>query len=138
MGGNITRDESKLFVAIDHDKLGQRSFNENLFNIVSEPMSDASEVSDPGVGGGRVVKIKKDTARKISVEVQTGSEAELFLRRTTRYKLTPFTISWSDERNGAIEAQKGTGSECYTKDVANDRGADTITFEIWSMNYSGD
>jgi len=138
MSFNITKDESKKTVTIEHPNLGAVVLNQHLKNIISEPISDTEEISEPGYGGARVVKNKVDTARKISVEVATGSIGELFLRRTLRFKKTPFTLQWLDASNSLIEIQGGDARECFTKDVANNRNADTITFEIMSMVYSGD
>ena len=136
--GNITKDESKKSVSFEHPNLGAIVISDHLKNIISEPVSDTEEISEPGCGGGRVVKNKKDTARKLSFEVNVGSAGELFLRRTRRFKNTQFFLQWIDASNSLIEAQGGSGSECFMKDVPNDRNADTITFEIFSMNYSGD
>ena len=135
---NVRKDESLKTVTISHENLGTIVVNEHLRNIISEPISDSEEISDPGYGGGRVVKNKKDTARKITLEVAVGSAAELFLRRTIRYKNTPFSLQWADGSNQAIEEQSGTGNNCTTKDIPNDRNADTISFEIMSLEYSGD
>lgn len=136
--GNIRKDESLKFVTIEHPVLGTHVINDNLVNISTAPLSDTEEISDPGAGGGRVVKFKKDTARMISVEVQVGSYAELFLTRTKRYRKQYFSLQWADESNGLIESQGGNGLECHTKDTENNRGSDTKTFEIVSLEYSGD
>lgn len=138
MATNITMDGKKLFFSMVHSNLGSISDNSNLINVISEPISDTFEIRDPGVGGGRVKINKADTGRKITVEVQTGSNLELILRRAIRYKNTEFECSWSDERvSDAI--QSGSGSECSVNpNIANDRSAETTSFEIYSMNYSGD
>lgn len=133
---NMTND--KLFFSASHTNLGDISDNGNLVNIISEPLSDTSEVRDPGVGGDRVRVTKADKGRKISVEVATGSTLERYLRRCMRYRNTDFTCLWADERVGGNE-QEGQGTECRVKPAtANDRGAETVTFEIESLNYTGD
>lgn len=135
---NITQDVSKRVVTIEHPNLGAVIMSEHLKKCESAPLSDTATISDPGWGGGRVYQVKKDKARKITVEVATGSVDELFLQRCKRFLTIPFSLEWIDESNGAIESQAGVGLECYIKDAANDRGADTQTFEIYSLEYSGD
>lgn len=138
MATNINMDSKKLFFTMVHTYLGSISDNSNLLNVTSEPISDSFEVREPGVGGGRVVNNKADTGRKLTVEVQVGSPLELFLRRAGRYKNTDFTCMWSDERV-SDNIQGGSGSECRVNpNIANDRGAETISFEIYAMTYSGD
>jgi len=133
---NITKDESKKNVACEHPNLGAIVMSEHLKNIISEPISDTEEISEPGFGGGRVVKNKVDKARKISVEVAVGSPGETWLRETLLFKKTPYFLQWVDD-SSEFFPQGGSASECFTKDVANDRNADTITFEIYSMDYTG-
>jgi hypothetical protein len=138
MATNITMDSKKLFFTMVHSNLGSIADNSNLINITSEPISDTFEVRDPGVGGGRVKINKADTGRKLTIEVQTGSTLELMLRRAIRYKNTEFTCLWADERV-STNIQGGSASECSVNpNIANDRGAETVSFEIYSMNYSGD
>lgn len=135
---NITMDSKKLFFVASHPNLGDISDNENMMNVISEPISDVFEVRDPGVGGGRVKINKADKGRRISIECQVGSTLESYLRRCIRYRNTEFTCSWSDERV-STNIQQGQGRECTVNpNVANDRGAETITFEIISLDYSGD
>jgi len=138
MATNITFDSKKLFFTMVHPNLGSISDNSNLMSITSEPISDSFEVRDPGVGGGRVRINKADTGRKLTIEVQTGSQLELQLRRAMRYKNTDFTCMWSDERV-SDNIQGGSASECSVNpNIANERGAETISFEIYAMTYSGD
>lgn len=135
---NITMDNIKLFFTASHLNLGDISENDNLMNIISEPISDTFEVRDPGVGGGRVKINKADKGRKISVECQTGSNLDMYLRRCMRYRNTDFTCMWSDERVEGNE-QGGNGSECSVNpNAANDRNSETVTYEIISLSYSGD
>ena len=136
--GNVTQDTSKLFFTANHPNLGSIAENDNLNNVISEPISDSFEVSDPGVGGGRVKKNKTDKGRKITIECQTGSNLDNYLRRCIRYRKTEFNCLWSDERVQGNE-QQGNGRECTVNpNSANDRGSDTMSYEIYSMNYSGD
>lgn len=134
---NVTQDMSKLFATFSHPNLGDFSDNGNLVNVIPEPLSDTDEFTEPGAGGDRVHKGKKDKSKKISIEVQTGTPIEHYLRRAIRYKNTKFICSWSDERTEGY-VQSGNGRECIIKDTPNDRNAETQTFEITSMDYSGD
>lgn len=138
MGFNVTRDVSKKVVTIEHPKLGAVILNQHLKNIIIEPISDVEEISEPGFGGARVIKVKKDTARKITVEVATGTVGELFLRRTMLFKLTDYALQWVDSSNSVLETQAGSALECRTKLIPNDRNSDTTSFEIYSMAYTGD
>ena len=134
---NQRLDISKKSVTVSHPNLGDIVVNEHLRNIISEPVSDTEEIGTPGFGGGRTVKNMVDKSRKITIEVNIGSQAEFFMRRMLRYKNTEFSINWSDE-SSAAGTQGGQGEECFAKDVSNDRSAETISFEITSLNYSGD
>ena len=134
---NITGDGSKLFFVASHPNLGDISDNENLTNVISEPLSDISEVRDPGVGGGRIMIIKADKGRRLSIECGTGSPLDTYLRRCIRYRFTEFTCNWSDER--FPDVQSGQGRQCkVSPNAANDRQAETMTYEIISLDYSGD
>lgn len=136
--GNVRNDKSLLFCTIVHPTIGTTTMNANLLNIKTSQLSDTTEVSDPGVGGGRIISITKDTAKKIEVEVQNLSADEAFFRRIARYKGIPFTITWSDLRSSATDGLSGTGNDCYLMDTENDRTADSTTFEITSLTYTGD
>lgn len=136
--GNIRNDKSLLFVTIVHPTVGTTVMNANLLNVKTGQVSDTTEVSDPGVGGGRVISIVKDTAKKIEIEVQNLSADEAFFRRIARYKGIPFSITWSDMRSSATDGLSGTGNECYLMDTENDRTAESTTFEITSLTYTGD
>jgi hypothetical protein len=136
--GNFTVDSKKLFFTASHPSLGDISENDNLINVISEPISDTFEIRDPGVGGGRVKVNKADKGRKITVECQTGSNLDNYLRRCIRYRNTEFNCLWSDERVSTNE-QQGNGRECTVNpNSANDRSSETMSYEIISMNYSGD
>lgn len=136
--GNIRNDKSLLFVTIVHPTVGTTTMNANLLSVKTSQVSDTTEVSDPGVGGGRVISIVKDTAKKIEIEVQNLSADEAFFRRIARYKGIPFSITWSDMRSSATAGLSGTGNECYLMDTENDRTAESTTFEITSLTYTGD
>ena len=136
--GNIRNDKSLLFVTIVHPTVGTTTMNVNLLNVKTSQVSDTTEVSDTGVGGGRVISIVKDTAKKIEIEVQNLSADEAFFRRIARYKGIPFSITWSDMRSSATDGLSGTGNECYLMDTENDRTAESTTFEITSLSYTGD
>lgn len=136
--GNVRQDDSLLFVTVQHPNVGMIVINANLVDVKTSQISDTTEISDPGIGGGRVIKFKKDNAKKIEVEVQTLSEAENYFRRVRRYKSIPFSIQWSDNRNITQDPQGGVGLECYLMDSDNERTAETATFEIISLSYSGD
>lgn len=136
--GNVRNDKSLLFVTIVHPSVGTTTMNANLLNVKTSQLSDTTEVSDPGVGGGRVISIIKDTAKKIEIEVQNLSADENFFRRIARYKGIPFTLTWSDMRSSVTDGLSGTGNDCYLMDTENDRTADSTTFEITSLLYTGD
>ena len=138
VSGNIRNDKSLLFCTITHPNIGTTTMNANLLNIKTSQISDTTEVSDPGVGGGRVISIIKDNAKKIEVEVQNLSADEAFFRRIARYKGIPFVVTWSDSRSSATSGLSGTGNECYLMDTENDRTAESTTFEITSLSYTGD
>ena len=138
VSGNIRNDKSLLFVTIVHPTVGTTTMNANLLTVKTSQVSDTTEVSDPGVGGGRVISIVKDTAKKIEIEVQNLSADEAFFRRIARYKGIPFSITWSDMRSSATNGLSGTGNECYLMDAENDRTAESTTFEITSLSYTGD
>ena len=138
ISGNIRNDKSLLFVTIVHPTVGTTTMNANLLNVKTGQVSDTTEVSDPGVGGGRVISIVKDTAKKIEIEVQNLSADEAFFRRIARYKGIPFSLTWSDMRSSATDGLSGTGNECYLMDTENDRTAESTTFEITSLTYIGD
>lgn len=138
ISGNIRNDKSLLIVTIVHPTVGTTTMNANLLNVKTSQVSDTTEVSDPGVGGGRVISIIKDTAKKIEIEVQNLSADEAFFRRIARYKGIPFSITWTDMRSSATGGLSGTGNECYLMDTENDRTAESTTFEITSLTYTGD
>ena len=114
----------------------------NLMKINSKPVSDTEEITEPGAGGERVFKDKKDSSRIVEVEVTTGSNEELALTRLRKYKAIPFTINWFDSRTlvNAVPVlpQSGIGINCFVKDKENDRSAETQTFEIYCSSYTGD
>lgn len=133
---DIVKNEGLKIITITHPIVGVIISSENLVDITEKEISDTMEISDPGVGGGRVVSVKTDNAKMISVEVQVGSIEESQLRRAQRFASTPFTLQWSD-LSSTFSPAGGTGLRCLLKrDSENKRSAKTATFNIIALDYT--
>lgn len=133
---DIIKNEGMKIVTITHPTVGIIISSENLVDITEKEISDTVEVSEPGVGGGRVVSIKADNAKMLSIEVQVGSIEEAQLRRAQRFASQPFTLQWSD-LSSTFSPAGGTGLRCIMKkDAENKRSAKTVTFNIIALDYT--
>ncbi len=131
------RDESLISMTINHPNLGSGFLHANLENIQTEYFTDPVTVSEPGKGGGVVISIKAGTARKIMVEVKSGTSEDKFLRDCQKFLTVPFVLNWEDARN-PLSIQGGVGSDCVIMPTTNDTGAETRTYEIACTIYNGD
>ncbi len=129
--------KKRMSATIEHPNLGSYFFNKNLVSIQTDPISDTEEVSEPGIGGNRMIGIVEDGAKKITIEVQTASLDEAFLRRIQNFPEVEFSVQWIDARNAAATVG-GTGTKCILKRPGNNRTDDTQTFEIYAGEYTGD
>lgn len=133
---DIVKNEGLKIITITHPTVGVIASSENLIDITEKEISDTVEISEPGAGGGRVVSIKADNAKMISVEVQVGSIEEMQLRRAQRYPSIEFTLQWSD-LSSIISPAGGTALRCIMKkDSENKRSAKTATFNIIALDYT--
>lgn len=133
---NITVNEALKSLVIFHPIVLGVYSNENLVDIDVKSLSDNIDVSEAGFGGGRIVRIKPDTARSIAVEVQNGSLEEAQLRRIMKYPDIPFSLTWNDA-SSLLSPKGGSSVECYIKNDASNKLTDkTVTFNIIALNYS--